>query len=293
MRRLIVTGDDFGLALPVNEAIEIAHRQGILSAASLMVGAEAAADAVARAKRLPRLRVGLHLVLVDGRPLLPAERIPALVGADGQFHDKLFAAGLRFFLQPGARRQLAAEIRAQFEAYRRTGLALDHVNAHNHMQLHPTVLSLLLDIGREYGLPAVRVPYEPAVMHTGPGRWSERVSSLALAPWIGLLKMRLRRAGVRCNDTVLGLQDSGAMSEATVLRLLEQLPEGITEMYFHPATRRCAELDRTMPDYRFEQELAALTSPAVRQALERLGIRPIGFTDLGREDEVVSRVLRL
>jgi hopanoid biosynthesis associated protein HpnK len=278
MRRLIITGDDFGLAVPVNEAIELAHRDGILSAASLMVGADAAADAVARAKRLPRLRIGLHLVLVKGRPLLPPAIIPDLVDDNGEFPTNLFAAGVRFFLRPRVRRQLAAEIRAQFEEFQRTGLRLDHVNAHNHMHLHPTVLGLMLKIGREFGLQAVRLPYEPVASHYQ--HWREHIARFALTPWIGLLRMRLRRAGIHFNDFVFGLYDSGAMLESTVLHLLAQLPEGVTELYFHPATRRCAELDRGMPGYCVEHELVALTSPVVRRTLEELGLQPIAFSDL-------------
>nr|MDP9121626.1 hopanoid biosynthesis-associated protein HpnK [Acidobacteriota bacterium] len=161
MKRLIVTGDDFGMAVPVNEAIEEAHRHGLLTAASLMVSAAAADDAVRRARRIPTLAVGLHLVLVEGRPTLPPERIPDLVDRNGELATHLVRAGVEFFFRPSVRRQLADEIRAQFQAFRATGLALDHVNAHNHMHLHPTLLALILEIGRDFGLRAVRVPYEP------------------------------------------------------------------------------------------------------------------------------------
>jgi hopanoid biosynthesis associated protein HpnK len=271
MKRLIVTADDFGIAEPVNEAVEQAHGRGILSAASLMVGAAAAQDAVARARRLPGLAVGLHLVLVDGRPLLPADQLPALVGPDGWFRTDLVAAGVAFFFHPDARRQLAAEIRAQFEAFRATGLALDHVNAHCHIHLHPTVLGLMLRIGRDYGLRAVRLPREPG----GGG---------ALAPWLALLRWRLRRAGVACNDVVLGLAETGAMSEARVLSLIESLDRlpaaTAAEIYFHPATRRCPEIDRSMPGYDHEGELAALLSPRVRAALAARGLEPSGFAAL-------------
>ena len=152
MRQLIVTGDDFGLAVPVNEALEIAHRDGILRTASLMVGADAAEDALERARRLPSLRVGLHVVLVEGRPVLRPDEVPDLVDASGEFRTDLIASGFRFFFRRDVRRQLEVEIRAQFEAFQKTGLRLDHVNTHNHMHLHPTVLSLLLRIGREYGM---------------------------------------------------------------------------------------------------------------------------------------------
>jgi len=276
MRRLIVTADDFGLAESVNEAVEIAARDGVLTAASLMVGAAAARDAVARARRLPQLRVGLHLVLVNGQPLLPPSSLPALVGADGWFLSDLGQAGIRCFFLPGARRQIEAEVRAQFQAFAATGLPLDHVNAHCHFHLHPTVLGVILKVGREFGLRAVRLPREPRL--TGFG-------ALALSPWLALLRARLRRAGVLCNDYVLGLGETGAMTEATVLRLLENTGavgwDDVGEMYFHPATRRTPDLIRAMPGYDHEGELRALTSPKVRAALDRLGLRRVAFSDLG------------
>ena len=126
-----------------------------------MVGAPAAADAVARARRLPELHVGLHLVLVDGHPVLPSSEVRGLVRRNGEFDRNLGRAGIRFFLLPQLRRELRKEIRAQFEAFRATGLPLDHVNAHKHMQLHPTVAALIVEIGRDYGMRAVRVPSEP------------------------------------------------------------------------------------------------------------------------------------
>src|SRR5882757_2815693 len=121
---LIITADDFGLHPAVNEAVERAHRDGVLTATSLMVGAAAAADAIARARRLPQLRVGLHLVLADGVATLPRAQIPDLVDAQGRFGNAMTRDGARFFFLPQVRRQLAAEIRAQFAAFAATGLAL-------------------------------------------------------------------------------------------------------------------------------------------------------------------------
>jgi hopanoid biosynthesis associated protein HpnK len=283
VKRLIVTGDDFGLAEPVNEAIEEAHLNGILTTASLMVGAPASRDAVARAKRFPSLRVGLHLVLVEGKPVLPPDSVPGLVERNGEFSARPAQAGIRFFFLPGVRGQLEAEIRAQFQAFRTTGLALDHVNGHNHMHLHPTVLSLVLKVGREFGLAAVRVPYEPPLRSW---RMSERslgsrlAAGLSLMPWTGLLRTRLRRQKLRYNDFVFGMFDTGAMTTEQTLRILGRLPDGITEIYFHPATHRCPEIDRTMPEYRHEQELAALTSPLVKEAVKAANIERISFSDL-------------
>ena len=155
---LIITADDFGLHPSVNHAVERAHREGVLAAASLMVGAPAAHDAIARARACPDLRVGLHLVLADGAPVLPPRAIPDLVDAGGRFGNRMVRDGVRFFALPRVRRQLALEIHAQFEAFAASGLALDHVNAHKHFHLHPTVLGLIIDIGRRHGLRAVRLP---------------------------------------------------------------------------------------------------------------------------------------
>ncbi len=279
MRRLIVCADDFGRDVAINEAVEAAFRDGILSSASLMVGAPAAADAVARAHRMKGLRVGLHLVLIDGSPVLPPEEIRGLVGADGRFDDNQIRAGLRYFFAPGVRRLLAAEIRAQFEAFRATGLALDHVNAHQHLHLHPTVARLLVEIGPSYGMRAVRLPAEPvaALRRAFP---DERYRAPAYRPVIAALWRRLRRAGLATHDHVFGIAWSGAMIEERVLGLLPHLPPGVSEIYFHPATRHTPTLAAAMPGYRHTEELAALMSPDVRQRIAELGISLIGYGDL-------------
>jgi hopanoid biosynthesis associated protein HpnK len=281
LRRLIVCADDFGLDEAVNAAVETASRDGILTCASLMVGAPAARDAVARAGRLPRLKVGLHIVLVDGRPVLPTREVPDLVDASGAFDDNMLRAGLRFFFSQRARRQLAAEIRAQFMAFRATGLALDHVNAHKHMHVHPTVAALIIAIGREFGMRAVRVPAEPWIaLRRAAAAEGARVLPPLYAPWIALLRRRLRRAGLAVNDHLLGLAWSGAMTESRVLRLLAALPAGASELYCHPAVEQTPALARTMPSYRPAEELAALLSPAVRGLVDERRIELVSYADL-------------
>jgi hopanoid biosynthesis associated protein HpnK len=280
LKRLIVTGDDFGASGAVNEAIEQAHQRGILNTASLMVGAEAADDAVERARRLPSLRVGLHLVLVCGRPVLPAAQVPDLVGADGAFSTRLVRSGVRFFFRPRVRRQLAAEIRAQFERFKATGLTLDHVNAHNHMQLHPTVLGLMLRIGADYGLRAVRLPREPFLASwraTGEGLFRRAANDLLLRPLLAAHRRRIARAGMMCNDYVFGMNDSGAVDRNRLLGFLAHLPEGISEIYCHPATGPWAGMEAAAERYRFADELAALTDAAVAAAIPRLGIERTAF----------------
>jgi chitin disaccharide deacetylase len=240
-----------------------------------MVGAPAAADAVARAKQLPTLGVGLHLVLADGAPVLAPTEVPVLVGADGLFDPNMVRAGFRFYFSPAARRQLAAEIRAQFEAFRATGLALDHVNGHKHIHLHPTVARLVVEIGRDYGMRAVRLPLEPAaaLRKAAP---KERITAPSWSPVVTSLRCRLGRARLVHNDQVFGIAWSGAMVEERVLALLPHLPGGISEIYCHPAVGSSA----CVPDYRHAEELAALLSPRVRQRIAELGLRLARYADL-------------
>lgn len=242
-----------------------------------MVSAPDAADAVARARRLPKLRIGLHLTLVDGAPTLPPGQIPDLVDESGRFRANMATAGFRFFFLPRVRRQLAAEIRAQFEAFHATGLALDHANAHKHMHVHPTVARLMVEIGRDYGLNAVRVPAEPASILRAAG---ENAVPLVYAPWVALMRRRFRRAGLAVNDYLLGLRWTGAMTEDRVLRLMAVLPDGVSELYGHPAVAQSPALARLMPHYRPADELAALVSPAVRQAVVRAGANLASYADI-------------
>jgi hopanoid biosynthesis associated protein HpnK len=282
---VIVTADDFGLSVPVNEAVERAHREGILTATSLMVAEPAAEDAIRRARALPRLGVGLHVVVVCGRPILSPDQLPDLVGPDGMFTADLARAGVRYFFHPRARRQLEAEIRAQFAAFAASGLPFDHVNAQSHFHLHPTVFGMILRIAREYGSPPIRIPYEPfgpSWRATGDLRGLRFANAYLLAPWLAMMRARLDAGGFAHNDRVLGLSDVGHMTPARVTALLGELGPGVTEVFFHCATGRWPGIDPALTGYQLEDELAALTSPAVAALLHGEDVERIAFADLRR-----------
>ncbi|HTV97358.1 MAG TPA: hopanoid biosynthesis-associated protein HpnK [Steroidobacteraceae bacterium] len=276
VRRLIVTADDFGAALQVNEAVEAAHRNGVLTAASLMVSAAAAADAIARARRLPALRVGLHLVLVEGRPTLPARSLSRLVDCTGMLRSDMAALGALIAASRTARAQLAAEITAQFEAFGATGLALDHCNAHKHFHLHPVIAGMIVGIGRRFGLRAARVPLEPAALLRKVEPRTPRMAALALLPWALLLRRRFRAAGLTTCDRVLGLRWSGCMSRQRLGGLISNLPAGLSEIYLHPAT---GPYEGCAPGYHYREELQALTAPEVLAACRGGGFELGGFAD--------------
>ncbi len=228
-----------------------------------MVAGPAAADAVERARRLPSLRVGLHLVVIEGPAVLPD---PALLGPDGQFSSDQVRLGMHYFFHPAGRRRLRAEIAAQFAAFARAGLRLDHANAHKHMHLHPTVGRLLIEEGLRHNLPAVRIPAEPPALIAAAGG-AAGLGAHLLFRWSGLLRRQARRAGLRTNDHAFGIAWSGHVTAARLLSLAPLLPAGVSEIYFHPAARPDPLLGRLMPGYEHEAELAALLDPAVAAAL--------------------------
>jgi chitin disaccharide deacetylase len=286
-KQLIVCADDFGMSASVNEGILCAHRDGILTDASLMVGGTAFEDAIKLAWNYPTLSVGLHLVLAQGRAASAPERIPSLVGADGMFGQDAVASGFRYFFAPGVRAQLRIEIAAQIERFLATGLALSHLDGHMNVHMHPTVLDIILQLAEHYGIRAVRLTREPlwpalrldrrhaarkareAAIFTFLSRWAEH---------------RLDRAGIRHPGRMFGLHQSGQVSEAYLLDLLPRLGSGVTEIYCHPG-RWDAESRRWRPrDYEPERELAALTSPRVRASLTSLGVQRTTYRALARGD---------
>ncbi len=263
MKRIVFSADDFGLSVAVNEAVERAHRDGILDQASLMIAGPAAEDAIRRARALPSLRVGLHLVTIEGPAVSPPASIPGLVDKSGQFPSDQLKLGVNYFFRPSIRRQLANEVRAQFARFAAAGLTLDHANAHKHMHLHPVVGALTIGIGREFGLRRIRIPAEPpgvlAALGTKTG-FGDR----ALYAWTRLLRHQARSAGMETNDHCFGIAWSGHMTRDRIAALLPLLPDGVSEIYFHPAADRDPLLRRLMPDYEHTEEFAALMDPGLK-----------------------------
>ncbi|EME70924.1 hypothetical protein H261_05929 [Paramagnetospirillum caucaseum] len=280
MKRLIVTADDFGRSLQVNRAVEDGHVNGILTAASLMVTEGAVEDAVERARRLPHLGVGLHVTLVDGIPALPPSEIPDLVDGGGLFTLDLVRLGARIFLSKAAQRQAAAEMRAQFELFKATGLPLAHVDFHHHYHQHPTVFDLVLDLAVEYGAPGIRIPWEPPLLsHRARG------DRLGTRLFNGIFHWRRNRAmaakargrGLVVNERAFGLNDSGRMDAAKVHSFLGVLPDGLSEIYCHPATEHWAAPRPMPPHYRIDEEYKALIAPENRRKVAELGIHLTTF----------------
>lgn len=270
-RRLVVNADDFGRSSSINQAVIRAHREGILTSASLMVNEAACAEAVALARENPRLGVGLHLTLLCGHSALAPSQIPGLVNSNGEFTNNPAGAGFRYFFQSSLREQLRAELHAQFQKFRATGLELDHVNGHLHLHLHPTVFRLLTQDAEQLGLHRVRLTFDPLRLNLrlAKGHLAYRLLHVVIFHSLSArARPKFQRLGLRHTANVFGLLQNARVDEPYVLALLSALPAGDSELYSHPS------LDE------FRNEFEALISPRVRSDAARLGIELIRYQDL-------------
>ena len=270
-RRLIVNADDFGRSHSINAAVIRAHREGILTTASLMVNEPACDEAVALARENPRLGVGLHLTLLCGHAALPPAKIPGLVNGRGEFSDNPVGAGFRYFFQARLRDQLRTEIHAQFAKFQSTGLPIDHVNGHLHLHLHPAVFRILMTDTFTPGIRHVRLTREPFWLDArlASGRRLYRATHAVIYSCLSRrARASLRRRGIRHTARVFGLLQNARVEEAYLTKLLPALPPGDSELYSHPS------LDE------FKHEFDALVSPSVQRLVRDRSIELIRYQDL-------------
>lgn len=276
MKELIINADDFGLSSGANKAIIKAWQEGILTGASLMAGGEAFDEAVSLARENPGLQVGLHLTLVQGHAVQPHQGFPTIVDGAGDFTNDPVYAGMRYFFLKSLKKKLHMEIEGQIQKVVETGIPLSHIDGHLNIHMHPVVFDILVELMPRYGIRSFRLTRERLADNLAVDR--RRMAGKAVDAFIfsSLAKRcrpQLDRLDVSYTAEVKGLLNSGNMTEGYLLTALSALGEGATEIYFHPGCLPCAELTKRMPDYHHEEELAALTSPRVKEKLTDLGIK--------------------
>jgi len=245
-KRLIVNADDFGFTPGVNRGIIAAHRQGILTAATLMANGDAFDDAVRLAREAPTLDVGCHLVLISGRSLLPP--YGPLPGSVKELLGALVARRIRLF------DELAAQVRKVLAA----GLAPTHLDTHKHTHLAPPVLDAVARVAEEFRIRWVRRTLLPACF--------ERV---------------LMRHGCRATDHFAGYRLTGRFHTAELVRLIRGLRDGVTEFMCHPGY--CGDelrAARTRLKESRQRELEALVAPETRAALVEQSVELVNYRDL-------------
>ena len=270
-RRLIANADDFGRSPSINQAVVRSHREGILTTASLMVNEAGFDEAVKLAKENPKLGVGLHLSLLGGKSALPPEKIPGLVNSRGGFGNSPVGAGMSYFFRRILREQLRAEIHAQFDKFHSTGLALDHVNGHLHLHLHPTVFRILMEDSEKLGIRHLRLTRDclSRSRKISRGHFFYKISHAAIFEFLSRrARKTLEQKKIRHAQITFGLLQNARVDEDYLLKLLPELPPGDSELYSHSSLGE------------FKHEFDALISPRVKEKIKLLGIELIRYQDL-------------
>jgi predicted glycoside hydrolase/deacetylase ChbG (UPF0249 family) len=285
LRRLVVNADDLGLTVGVNDGIFDAHDHGILTSASLFASAPATEDAIRRSSDRPSLGVGCHLALVDGRPTLPPERVPTLVGDDGRFRPSwkpLLAACLRGRVSLV---EVERELTAQVDRLRSEGVSLTHLDAHKHVHAFPPIFDIVVRIGARFGIAVVRVPYErvvgPVARRSGlqaavrrdgaSGRgivWKQALLNLALWPWARRDRQVAATHGI-ATPNLVGRIHTGALTLTALAQIFRFLDPGVTELMVHPGyvDDALAQSSTRLLDSRV-REVELLCSPEMRALVD-------------------------
>lgn len=244
--RVIVHADDLGLHPALNEGVERAHREGVVTSASLMPLGPAFADAVQRAQAMPTLDLGLHFTLV-GVPNLP----PTLGAFLSDYTRGSWPA-----------RRVADALRGQLQAVR--GLEISHLDSHQHLHALPGIMRVVCPIASEYGLQAIRLPIEgPALAPVAPAR---RIQAAALAAMARLSRRYIAASGLHTSDHFSGMAVSGHLTAPTLTAYLQNARPGLTEIVCHPGLDNRILSQAFHWGYDWEGETAALCSPEARAA---------------------------
>ncbi len=282
-RRVLFTADDFGLSPSLNQAVARAHGFGLLRNASLMPAAPGSGQSLALARQFPGLCLGVHLTLIQGRAVLPPYTLPRLVDEEGRFSSDPVGTGWRYFFDTRLLPEIRRELAAQIEAVLAAGLKVWHLNGHLNLHLHPRLAPLVVNLAREYGVPALRLAREDwrTTAALAPGNPFPKA---ALGVIFALLSQRARAlaidAGLVVNDHLFGLTNPGRVTEAFLVHLVPRLQPGLTEIYSHPALAADPALVQAAPDYRRLEEFQALVSPRLQEALARQGVEVTDFREV-------------
>lgn len=290
MRRLIVNADDFGYTLGVNRGIEEAHTRGIVTSSTLMAKGSAFQDAVCKAKQLPQLSIGCHVVLIDGEPVLDAARLPSITAhnsASPRFRDGLKSFVIRAFLGRLDSEEIEAEVTAQIRKIQAEGISISHLDSHKHTHLFPAVLRPILRAARGCGVRALRNPFGPrrplesSRLLATPGLWTRYAEIRVLSALAYKFRTTVKKEGFLTPDGTLGIVITGSLDEGLFSMLAKIIPEGTWEFVCHPGYND-ADLQRSNTRLREsrETELRVLTMPAVRELLAEQEVELISYSDL-------------
>lgn len=279
MKRIIVNADDFGRHELINRAVERAFNSGCLKSATIMAGGAAVEDAVKLAKKISGLGVGIHFTLANGNPVLPPNEIPSLVTEEGIFHADYVKFLKRYLSGKISLAEVRSELAAQLEKIFRVGLTPTHVDSHQHLHHVPGIIEIVLDLVAASGIKAMRVA-NTKIFDGELDSIGKFVGRLGLGSLAKFAAHAAHKRNFATPEHFAGIVAGESVSENFMLKLIENLREGTTEVMLHPGTDNKILQDFCEWDHDFEEELTAVTSPRVLNLLAEKNISAINFADL-------------
>jgi predicted glycoside hydrolase/deacetylase ChbG (UPF0249 family) len=287
VRNLIVNADDLGWAEGVNRGIAEAHRNGIVTSATLLANGAAFASAVELVKATPALGVGVHLNLNDGKPVSPPERVRSIVNDRGEFVGGPEALLLRIARRNLRLKEVEIEWESQIQKVVKAGIQPTHLDGHKHVHMLPGMFEIALRLAKRNGIAAVRISHEGSSLRAALSSGANQNVPLVMKQGMQarVLKLLARdaralaeAAGIATTDYFCGIAQTGELTVEGMKCLLQNLPEGTTEMMCHPGfmDKELEESATRLQDSR-ELEVEILSSPHIRNLVASQGIRLIDY----------------
>lgn len=287
MKNLIVNADDLGWTEGVNRGIVEAHREGLVTSTSLLANGRAFDSALAVRIGNPELGIGVHLNLSDGPPSAPANTVAGLLNEAGELEGGPESLLLRIASRSLPLQEVEREWEAQIQKIRAAGIQPTHLDGHKHVQMLPGLFEIALRLAKRHGIGAIRISHEESTLRSALSTGGDQKTSVVLKQGVQARGLKLlardaremaRRAGIASSDYFCGIAQTGELTRAGVERLLENLPEGTTELMCHPGYTD-EELKRTGTRLQGSRrtELEILTDKRIRKVVALRGIRLINY----------------
>jgi predicted glycoside hydrolase/deacetylase ChbG (UPF0249 family) len=287
VKNLIVNADDLGWTEGVNRGIAEAHRNGIVTSASLLANGAAFQSGVRLARSTPGLGVGVHLNLTDGPPSAPPELVSTLLNNAGEFEGGPEILLLRIATGDVPLEEIEQEWDAQIQTVKEACIQPTHLDGHKHVHMLPSLFELALRLAKRYEIRAVRVSHEDSSLRAALSTGDELHSSVVLKQGVQARGLKLlardareqaERAGISTADHFCGIAQTGEMTKEGVARLLRSLPDGTTELMCHPGyADEALQNTATRLQASRQTELQILTDVDIRNLVASLGIRLIDY----------------
>jgi len=291
VQNLIVNADDLGWTEGVNRGIAVTHRKGLVTSTSILANGRAFASALGVARLNPELGVGVHLNLSDGPPTATAEEVRGLLNDAGNLAGGPESLLLRIASRGLSFKEVEREWDAQIRKVRESGISPTHLDGHKHVQMLPGLFEIALRLAKKHGIRAIRVAIEDSKLRSMLSSGGEQNTSVVLKQGVQArgLKLLARdaremadRAGLATANYFCGIAQTGVLTREGVEQLLENLPEGTTELMCHPGYAD-EELRRSATRLQASRqtELEILTDTRIRKLVATRGIRLISYKLMG------------